>query len=162
MDKRTLIQQFDTCYDTNDWFVAVRIALEGVNAEQAAWKPDGADHSIWELVNHLSFYNLAYLERFKSIDYAYPTEINDETFSGDGDEAEWTAAVGRFDAIMTEWRGLITAAHEAKFDQPLSDSNHVSWAELIANVNTHNAYHGGQILLLRKLQGSWNPAKGVS
>ena len=26
----------------------------------------------------------------------------------------------------------------------------------------HNAYHAGQILLLRKLQNAWNPEKGVS
>ncbi len=162
MNKDTLLEQFNKCYDTNDWFVAVRNTLEGVTAEQAKWKPEGLDHSIWETVNHLSFYNFAYLERFKGVDYAYPTDNNKETFSGDGDEAAWNAAVGRFDAIMTEWRGLLDTAEESKFDQPVSDSNQTSWAELIANVNAHNAYHGGQILLLRKLQGSWNPAKGVS
>ena len=32
---------------------------------------------------------------------------------------------------------------------------------LIAHVGAHNAYHIGQILYVRKLQGVWDPAKGV-
>jgi hypothetical protein len=34
-------------------------------------------------------------------------------------------------------------------------------APTIANICTHNAYHTGQILYVRKLQGSWNPDNGV-
>jgi uncharacterized damage-inducible protein DinB len=34
-------------------------------------------------------------------------------------------------------------------------------AETIANISTHNAYHTGQIIVIRRLQGSWNPEKGV-
>jgi hypothetical protein len=34
-------------------------------------------------------------------------------------------------------------------------------APTIANICTHNAYHIGQIVYVRKLQGSWNPDKGV-
>ena len=33
-------------------------------------------------------------------------------------------------------------------------------APLISHISTHNAYHTGQILYVRKLQGSWNPEKG--
>jgi hypothetical protein len=31
----------------------------------------------------------------------------------------------------------------------------------IAHIGTHNAYHLGEIVYVRKLQGSWNPDKGV-
>ena len=34
-------------------------------------------------------------------------------------------------------------------------------AATLANISTHNAYHTGQILYVRKLQGSWNPQNGV-
>jgi len=34
-------------------------------------------------------------------------------------------------------------------------------APTISHISTHNAYHTGQILYVRKLQGSWNPANGV-
>jgi uncharacterized damage-inducible protein DinB len=34
-------------------------------------------------------------------------------------------------------------------------------APLISHISTHNAYHTGQIVYVRKLQGSWNPENGV-
>ena len=163
MTKETLLTQYDRCYNENGWFVAVRNALEGVTAEQAAWKPEGSDNSIWESMSHIRYYNNAYLQRFKGVDYKYDVADNDETFrSGDLSEEQWQAEVAKFDSIMTEWRGLIEAADESKFDEIISAENSANWAELIANVNAHNAYHGGQILLLRKLQGAWDPEKGVS
>lgn len=41
-----LLKQYDRCYNENGWFVAVRNAVEGVTAEQAIWKAEGADNSI--------------------------------------------------------------------------------------------------------------------
>jgi uncharacterized damage-inducible protein DinB len=162
MIKETLVQQFSTCYDENGWFVAVRNTLEGVTADQANWKPEGSDNSIWETLAHLSYYNYAYLQRFKGIEYQYTVADNDATFEAGTSESDWQDAVRNFDSIMTEWRELLVAADESKFDEPVPTKSERRWSELIADVNAHNAYHGGQILLLRKLQGSWNPEKGVS
>ena len=163
MNKETLLKQYDRCFNEDGWFVAVRNAIEGLTVEQAAWKPEDSVNCIWETLSHITYYNNAYLQRFKGIDYQYDVSTNDETFStGEYTDADWQADVARFDAIMVEWRGLIATADESKFSQPVSAENSAAWAELIANVNAHNAYHGGQILLLRKLQGSWNPEKGVS
>ena len=74
----------------------------------------------------------------------------------------WSAEIVRLDAIMNEFRDLIRNADDNKFDEPVSETNKASWATLISNINAHNAYHAGQILLLRKLQGSWDRSKGVS
>ncbi|MEP7269212.1 MAG: hypothetical protein ABI844_16445 [Saprospiraceae bacterium] len=35
------------------------------------------------------------------------------------------------------------------------------WASVTAHIGTHNAYHTGQILYIRKEQKSWDPEKGV-
>jgi hypothetical protein len=37
-----------------------------------------------------------------------------------------------------------------------------SWYDMFAQMTIHNAYHIGQIVHLRKQQGSWNQAQGVS
>lgn len=162
-EKELLISQFTACFDKNSWFVAVKNALAGVTAAQAAWKPAGADNSIWETVSHLNFYNFAYVERFRGIDYEYPVNDNDATFTaGSVDENEWTAEVERLAAILSEFRNLIAGADEAKFDAPVSTSNQTKWATLILNIAAHNAYHAGQIVLLRKLQDSWDSTAGVS
>ncbi|MBK8302876.1 MAG: DinB family protein [Pyrinomonadaceae bacterium] len=163
MKKDILIEQFNACYDKNTWFVALKNTLAGVTAADAAWKPGGVDNSIWEIVSHLNYYNFAYVERFKGVDYQYPADDNDATFvAGDATEEAWKAEVAKLDAVMTEFRDLIKNADDSKFDEPVSATNPASWATLISNINAHNAHHGGQIVLLRKMQGSWDRAKGVS
>jgi len=163
MIKETLLKQYDRCYNKNGWFVAVRNAVDGVTAEQAAWKPEGSDNSIWESLAHISYYNNAYLQRFKGVEFEYDVADNDETFrGGEPTEAAWRAEVEKFDSVMIEWRTLIEPADESKFSEPVPTNTTRIWADLIADVNAHNAYHGGQILLLRKLQGAWDPEKGVS
>jgi uncharacterized damage-inducible protein DinB len=161
MTKEILLAQLATCYDTNGWFVATKNAIANVTAEQAEWKPEGADNSIREIINHLNYYNNAYLQRFKGIDYEYKVADNDETFDK-GEAPTWEAEAMRFDAIMNEWRELIEKADESKLDEMAPPKNESKWGELISMINTHNAHHGGQIVLLRKLQGSWNSKKGVS
>ena len=161
--KETLLKQYDRCYNENGWFVAVRNAIEGVTAEQAAWKPEGSDNSIRESLTHITYYNNAYLQRFKGIEFEYDVADNDETFrGGEPDEQEWRSEVAKFDEVMAEWRTLIKQADESKFSEPVPTNTSRIWADLLADVNAHNAYHGGQILLLRKLQRAWNPQKGVS
>lgn len=164
MMKELLLQQFGTCFDRNGWFVAIRNAVDGVTVEQAAWKPDGSDdNSIWELLSHVTYYNYAYLQRFKGIEFQYDVGNNDQTFStGEYTESEWQADLARFDSVMNEFRELIMAADESKFTEPVPTKTSRKWWEVIADINAHNAYHGGQILLLRKLQGAWNPKKGVN
>ena len=51
-----------------------------------------------------------------------------------------------------DWEKAIEAA---------DDKTLQSLASTIAHVSTHNADHTGQILYIRKQQGSWNPEKGV-
>ena len=73
--KETLLEQFTACYDENGWFVALKNAVKNLTAEQAIWKTENLDNSIWEIVHHLNFYNEAYLKRFKGIRYVYPTSV---------------------------------------------------------------------------------------
>lgn len=159
--KTILLGQFGAAFDKNGWFVATKNAIAGVTAEQATWKPEGADNSIHELVNHLNYYNNAYLQRFKGHDYEYTVADNDATFD-EGEAGNWEAEATRFDAIMTEWRAELEKADEAKFEELAPPNNEMKWKALISSINAHCAHHGGQIVLLRKLQGSWDSRGGVS
>jgi uncharacterized damage-inducible protein DinB len=164
MTKEILLEQFTACYDENGWFVALKNAVKNLTAQQALWKTENLDNSIWGILSHLNFYNEAYLKRFKGIEYVYPTNDNSETFSSaeNAGEEAWQAEVERFDSVMSEWRSLIESADENRLNEKVSDENKSSWANLIAYINTHNAHHGGQIVILRKLQGSWDAQRGVS
>ncbi len=162
--KEFLIDQFTSNYDTDGWFVALKNTFKNLSAEDAAWKPDGVDNSIWGIVRHLNFYNERYLKRFKGEQVEKSEMENSETFAGvsNATDEAWQAEIERFDRVMSGWRSAFEAADEEKFRQKYSEENQTTWAEIIGLMNTHHAHHGGQIVILRKLQGSWDASKGVS
>jgi uncharacterized damage-inducible protein DinB len=161
--KEFLLDQFTSCYDVNGWFVALENTLNNLTAEQAAWKPDGADNSIWGILAHLNFYNERYLKKFKNESVGKVEMENSETFAAaeNASEDDWKREMERFNALMSDWRNALESADESKFGQAVSAENQSTWAEVVGLINTHNSHHG-QIVILRKLQKSWDAAKGVS
>ena len=162
--KEILLEQLAIAFDENGWFVALKNALNNLSAEQAAWKPENLDNSIWGTLAHLNFYNERYLRRFQGEEVPPVAVENSETFAGgaEASEAAWQAEGENFDRIMSEWRKQIESASEDKLAQPVSAENKSPWWEVIMNINMHNAHHGGQVVVIRKLQGSWDASKGVS
>ncbi|GAA0489602.1 DinB family protein [Salinibacillus aidingensis] len=149
MDVRdVLLAQLNACQE-NTWFVALRNAIEGLTEEQADWKPSESANSIFEMVNHLIFYNQRYLNRFKDL----PNEKNSDsnTFSN-REDLSWPDAVKRLNDLMSEWRSVVEEADDHKIDE---------WSAELAHLTIHITYHTGQIIYIRKLQGSWNPENGV-
>lgn len=115
--KEFLLDQFTYIYDTDGWFVALGNTFKHLTAEQAGWKTEGVENSIWEILHHLNYYNNGYLERFKGNDYVYETSDNKESFTNaetTSDEA-WQAEIEQFDSIMSEWQNLLESADDAKF-----------------------------------------------
>ncbi|WP_251037410.1 DinB family protein [Paenibacillus albidus] len=129
-------------------------ALEGVNSEQAGWKPQGAaGNSIWETVNHLTYYKDRLLRKLKGLEQEPQPDSNDDTFTvkESGEEA-WQKAVARLKSIHAQLREVIEALEEGAYDW--GGAGHAPGEEVMSLI-LHDAYHTGQIVLLRKLQGSW-------
>ena len=158
--KEVLLEQFSCCYDDSAWFVALKNALEGVTGEQAAWKPAGVDNSIWENVNHILFWNERWLQRYRG-ELNEPQNVeNTGTFRSD--ETDWDATLTKLYAVMDEWRAKLSDITPEKLTSAVNSKDPSPWWSALAQQNIHNAYHVGQVVLLRKLQGSWDAAKGVS
>ena len=149
--KSVLLQQLKETHDQEEWFVPVKIAIEGLTPEQAAWKDPNENHSIAQLVNHLIFWNRQQLAKFNGEKPAPFSGDNKETFAG-LDKASWDASVQQIDEVLTAWEKAIEGADDAKL---------AKWYSTIAKISTHNAYHTGQIIYIRKMKGNWDPAKGV-
>ena len=149
--KQILLNQLKSTHNKEEWFAPLNIAIEGITPEQANWKEKGKDHSIAELTNHIIFWNQENLSKF--LDQPVPnfSGDNNSTFTS-VDKKTWPMTVRKADSVMINWENAIAAADDAKLEK---------WYEIIAHISTHNAYHTGQIVYIRKLQGSWNPAKGV-
>lgn len=146
-----LLQSLRTTHNQKDWFVPVSTAVEGVTADQAKWQDKTGNHSVGQLTNHLAFWNAQVLAKLKGEKPPAYGGSNEETFNS-FDAKTWNETVKRLDTVLTDLEKLIESADENKLKE---------WASTINHVATHNAYHTGQIIYVRRLQGSWDPSKGV-
>jgi uncharacterized damage-inducible protein DinB len=149
--KSVLLEQLKTTHNKQEWFVPINQSLAGLTPEQAMWKQGDANHSIGQLANHLLFWDREQLQKFKGEKEAPFSGNNDETFNS-FDKNSWASVMKQLDEVLTEWEKAIASADEAKLK---------SWYANIGHISTHNAYHTGQILYIRKQQGSWDSSKGV-
>lgn len=149
--KSILLEQLKSTHTSEEWFVPANIAIEGLTAEQANWKDSNENHSIAQLTTHLIFWNEQSLAKFKGETPAAFDGNNKETFSPVNKDT-WAATVKKLDDVLTEWENVIEAVDDAKL---------ASWYSTIAHIGTHNAYHIGQIIYIRKMKGWWDDSKGV-
>jgi uncharacterized damage-inducible protein DinB len=149
--KSILLEQLRTTHKDKDWFVPANAAVEGLTPEQASWKDGKGNHSIGQLTVHLIFWNKEQLAKFRGEQPAKFSGDNNETFDS-FDSKTWTAAVKELDEVLTALEKEVEAMNDKELD---------AWASNIAHIGTHNAYHVGQMIYIRKEQGWWDPDKGV-
>jgi len=146
-----LLRQLRTTHGEADWYVPAKTAVDGLTAEQANWSPGKGNHSVGQLAYHLWFWDARQLAEFKGEKNPAFTGKNDETFD-DFTPAQWDDLVKKLDQVQTDWEKAVESAD----DKTLAEK---AW--MVAVIGAHNAYHIGQIVYVRKLQGAWNPDKGV-
>lgn len=146
-----LLEQLRTTHNAKDWFVPVSVAVDGLSAEQANWSDGKGNHSVGQLTYHLLYWDRRALAEFKGEKPDKFSGNNEETFNN-FDSKQWSDTVRQLNEVMTGWEKAVEAADDAKLAKA---------ASTIAHVGAHNAYHIGQIVFVRKEQGSWDPEKGV-
>jgi uncharacterized damage-inducible protein DinB len=149
--KSILLEQLRTTHNDKDWFVPANLAVEGLTPEQASWTDGKGNHSIGQLTVHLIYWNKENLAKFRGEQPAKFSGDNNETFNS-FDSKKWSAAVKDLDEVLNALEKEVEAMDDKKLE---------TWASNIAHIGTHNAYHVGQIVYIRKQQGSWDPNKGV-
>ncbi|MBA4494845.1 DinB family protein [Paenactinomyces guangxiensis] len=155
--KELLLDLLTICHNEASWFPPLSVVLDGLTVEQAMWCDHTDTNSIWQIVNHLVFWNTVWLHRFKENSIGDTDDKNEETFViQDFSERAWKAALIRLDAIFSEWRDTLADCPESELHEriPFFDEE-VFWWMAISNLCTHNVYHIGQIVLIRQKQGSW-------
>ncbi|UOQ86713.1 DinB family protein [Gracilibacillus salinarum] len=148
--KEVILDQFKACYNTDTWFVSLQTALQGLSAEQACDYSNISVHSIFEIVNHLSFYNELEFNRFKGLEDNVQISGNKMTFEP-LPEKSWELLVEELFQTMERWQSAIEQSDEKYIEKN---------AESLTYINLHNAYHIGQIVFIRKSLGRWNESQG--
>jgi uncharacterized damage-inducible protein DinB len=151
-NRALLTKHLKESHDENNWFVSVKSALKDLSAEQAMWKDGSGNHSAGQLAHHLLFWNERLLKSFRGEKNENFSGNNTETFDK-FDSRQWNDVVSRLDKVLTELEAVVQNASEDQLKE---------WAPQLINISAHNAYHTGQIVFVRKLQGSWKAEYGVN
>ena len=152
-----LAEDFDALHCGHWWigYSATEI-LADVTFEMAMVKAYEKGNSIWQLVNHLSYWREVVARRIteqKGIEadrtgLDIPEQANAE---------EWERTKARFNASYTTFKTAVESLPEEKLAQPLGEkgSNYFN----INGCIEHDSYHLGQVMLLKQLALSLSKKK---
>ncbi|WP_201716302.1 DinB family protein [Rossellomorea arthrocnemi] len=146
-----LLRMLDTTYEEESWYAPIKPAIDGLTAEQASWRPVGeATKTIWENVNHLIYYKERLAAKLEGREWTKTLDGNETFYLTEQlhDDKEWRAVVER---VKTAHRGLREALSKTTTEMLEQDSLEGK----LLDIMLHDAYHTGQIIQLRKMQGSW-------
>ncbi len=131
--------------------------LKDVPVNLRGKRPEGAEHSLWEVLEHLRIAQWDILEfsrnpKHKSPDF--PEGYWPHTASPP-DDAAWDRSIKSFRADLEAMSKLVADESTDLFAKiPHGDGQTVLREALL--VADHNAYHLGQAVLLRRPHGAWH------
>ena len=131
---------------------ALADVLDGVTAEQAAARPIAGAHSIWELVLHATAWTEIVRERLAGSAKADPTPDEDWPPVRDRSADAWRAAIERLKEAHRELAAEVATLDDAVLVGRVPGKDH-SVILMFHGIVEHDAYHGGQIAILKKALG---------
>lgn len=139
-------------------------AVRGVSAGEAHWSPAPGRKSIWQLVLHVAYWKYAVRRRLQGGKVArFPrSPANWPRLPDDADPAAWAADVR---LLAREHERLVDAVGRvpaAQLGRALPTGKRWTRGELILGVALHDAYHAGQIQMLKRLHAAMVPGTAVS
>ena len=137
---------------------SVNHIFEDLDWRLAGRCPEGSPYTIWQLLNHLIYWQDYTLRLLAGEAPAVPEHA--DLWQGDtvpASETSWNTAVESFLAGL---RMVEEAAKNYDLESATPALPEQSHAETLGMLIGHNSYHLGQVVLLRRMLGSWPPPSG--
>lgn len=134
-------------------------ALDGLTVADAAARPVPGAHTIYELVHHIAAWIGEARSRLAGNAPGMPADGDFPDPATKVDEAAWTELRARLARRHAELMEAVARFDDTRLDEPVDPKNRgdtsgpVTYRALLSGVAQHNAYHAGQVLLLRKALG---------
>lgn len=149
-----LRQHLERLLDWQDAHVNFDAAVEGLPPELRGVRPPGLAHSPWELVEHLRRCQHDILEFCCNPTYqelAWPSDYWPEN-PAPPSEAAWDASIAAFRKNQAALRRV---AQDADLFAVIPHGSGQTYLRELLLVADHNAYHVGQLVVVRRLLGAW-------
>jgi uncharacterized damage-inducible protein DinB len=154
-----LVDQFKRAHDGDPWHGSpIKDILKGVTAEQASRRPPNGAHSIWELVLHVTGWRNEVARRATGGPAGEPA-AGDWPAAGDPTPERWAAALAALDDSHEQLVKVVRDMSDEHLLTPTNDPRNrplgtgVSYYELLHGIVQHDAYHAGQIAIVKKALG---------
>jgi hypothetical protein len=131
-------------------------AVKGLPVELQGKVPKGAEHSPWQLLEHLRIAQSDILEFSRDAKHQSPKwpEGYWPKEKAPADEKAWDKSVRAFKKDLKEMCALVEDPKTDLFAKiPHGDGQTILREALLTA--DHNAYHVGQLVLVRKMLGAW-------
>ena len=132
---------------------AVREALRGLDAGAAGWRPGAGRHNIWELTLHLAYARQMMLKRMGIDVPPFPHRLTKpwwpELPSASSAEA-WGASLGLLESLHRRLVAAVSGASRRVLTTVRPGRSHTIGMEVLG-VATHDAYHAGQMNMIRRM-----------
>ena len=135
-------------FNGDPWIdVQILDSLKGLTAKDAAREIHGLN-SIWQIVQHMACSRETILERLSGKNLPAPAH-NYFMAIEDTSAKAWEDAIRKLEASQKKWLGYLSAEIPDPDGKPVAGA--YSRYELIQGILQHDAYHLGQIILIRKM-----------
>ncbi len=143
-----IVKLFESLQHGDCWIgTNFKEALHAVDAGIAAYTISGKSNSIWQLINHIIYWRTTVVNRLTGSnnpppfkDFLLPDQLN---------EPNWKQTLHDFEAAYHLLRNAIHNIKDEQLDKP-SPKEGQSFYQLIMGCLQHDAYHLGQMILLKK------------
>ena len=128
-------------------------ALRGVSAEQAAWTPARGRKSIWQLALHIAYWKYAVRRRLEggAESRFARTPANWPRVPSPADARAWSQDVALLRREHELLVNVISAVPLSRYGVPFPHGKRWTMGEMILGIAQHDAYHTGQIQLVKRL-----------
>ena len=151
-----LVAILDQAYNTPSWHgTNLRGSLRRVTPGQAAWRPVTGRHNVWEIAIHAAYWKYAATRRLTDGDRgSFPLKGSNwfrrPEDPGPPHQKAWKADLALLDASHDALRGAVMGLSAEDLPR-IPPGRKVSNFALLSGVAAHDAYHAGQIQLLKRL-----------
>lgn len=130
--------------------------IKGLPAEKRGVRPKGCPHSPWELLEHLRIAQNDILRFSSEKDYVSPKwpEGYWPASKAPANEGQWRKSIKGYRDDLAAFQELLRE-HRAELDKPFPWGTGQTLLREALLIADHAAYHLGQLLLVRRLLGSW-------
>jgi hypothetical protein len=131
-------------------------ATKGLPADLRGKRPKGAEHSPWEILEHMRLAQWDIFEFSRDAKHASP-EWPEGYWPKTAAPAEgaWKRSVEGFRRDLEAMCGLVSAKSTDLFARIPHGTGQTILREALL-IADHNAYHLGELILVRRLLGAWN------